>query len=76
MQEGKLFMLQCRSGKRTGQAAFKIAVDLVDEGVVSEEDAMLMVGTVQKYSRLSIFCECFLVLSSALTRQRSRLRWT
>lgn len=37
-------MLQCRSGKRTGQAAFKIAVDLVDEGVVSEEDAMLMVS--------------------------------
>jgi len=37
-------MLQCRGGKRTGQAAFKIAVDLVDEGVISEEDAMLMVG--------------------------------
>jgi len=43
VQEGKLFMLQCRGGKRTGQAAFKIAVDLVDEGVISEEDAMLMV---------------------------------
>jgi len=43
VQEGKLFMLQCRGGKRTGQAAFKIAVDLVDEGVISEEEAMLMV---------------------------------
>ncbi|KAF5827513.1 hypothetical protein DUNSADRAFT_538 [Dunaliella salina] len=42
VQEGKLFMLQCRSGKRTGPAAFKIAVDLVDEGVISEEQAMLM----------------------------------
>lgn len=37
-------MLQCRSGKRTGQAAFKIAVDLVDENVIGEEEAMLMVG--------------------------------
>eukprot|EP00983_Pelagomonas_calceolata_P017506 548242-Pelagomonas_calceolata.AAC.4 len=46
VQEGKLFMLQCRGGKRTGQAAFKIAVDLVDEGVISEEEAMLMVRVV------------------------------
>lgn len=49
VQEGKLFMLQCRGGKRTGQAAFKIAVDLVDEGVISEEDAMLMVRGTHAY---------------------------
>jgi pyruvate, orthophosphate dikinase len=35
VQEGKLFMLQCRGGKRTGQAAIKIACDFVDRGVVS-----------------------------------------
>ncbi len=34
MQEGKLYMLQCRSGKRTGAAAVRIAVELVEEGLV------------------------------------------
>jgi pyruvate, orthophosphate dikinase len=33
VEDGKLWMLQCRSGKRTGQAAFKIAADLVEEGL-------------------------------------------
>ena len=33
VENGKLYMLQCRSGKRTAQAALKIACDLVDEGV-------------------------------------------
>jgi len=42
-QEKKLYMLQTRSGKRTGQAAVKIAVDLVDEGLISQEDALLLV---------------------------------
>ncbi len=36
-------MLQCRSGKRTGAAAVKIAVDLVDEGRVTPEQAITMV---------------------------------
>jgi pyruvate,orthophosphate dikinase len=44
VQEEKLFMLQCRSGKRTGPAAFKVAVDLVDEGLVSKNQAVLMVS--------------------------------
>lgn len=43
VQEGKLYMLQCRSGKRTGAAAVKIAAALVDEGVVSIPAAIMMV---------------------------------
>ena len=43
IQEEKLFMLQTRSGKRTGMAAVKIAVDLVEEGLVNKEEALLMV---------------------------------
>jgi pyruvate, orthophosphate dikinase len=47
VQEGKLFMLQCRGGKRTGAAAVKIAVDMVDEGLVTPDQAVLMVGAHQ-----------------------------
>jgi len=43
IQEKKLYMLQTRSGKRTGLAAVKIAVDMVEEGLVSKEEALLMV---------------------------------
>ena len=43
MQEGKLFMLQTRGGKRGGQAAVKIAVDMVDEGLVDTAQAIMMV---------------------------------
>ncbi len=43
IQEDKLYMLQTRSGKRTGQAAVKIAVDMVEEGLVSKTEALLMV---------------------------------
>ena len=43
IQENKLYMLQTRSGKRTGQAAIKIAVDMVEEGLVSKEEALMMV---------------------------------
>ena len=43
VQEGKLWMLQCRSGKRTGHAAIKIAVDLVDEGLCTPEEALMKV---------------------------------
>ena len=41
IQSGQLFMLQTRSGKRTGRAMIKIAVDLVAEGVLSPRDAVL-----------------------------------
>ena len=43
VENGKLYMLQCRSGKRTAQAALQIACDLVDEGMRSEEEAVAMI---------------------------------
>ncbi|MCP2604663.1 pyruvate, phosphate dikinase [Candidatus Aminicenantes bacterium AH-873-B07] len=43
IQEGKLYMLQTRSGKRTGLAAVKIAVDMVEEGIITEEEALELV---------------------------------
>ena len=43
VQEGKLFMLQCRNGKRTGPAAVKMAVDMVAEGMITKEQALLRV---------------------------------
>lgn len=43
IQEKKLYMLQTRDGKRTGQAAVKIAVDMVEEGIASKEEALMMV---------------------------------
>lgn len=43
IQQGKLFMLQTRNGKRTAHAAVKVAVDLVKEGLLSKEDALLKV---------------------------------
>ena len=44
IENGKLFMLQTRNGKRTAAAALKIAVDLVDEGMIDEKEAVLRVG--------------------------------
>ena len=43
VENGKLFMLQCRNGKRTAQAALKIACDLVDEGMKTEQEAVAMI---------------------------------
>ena len=43
VENGKLYMLQCRSGKRTAQAALKIACDLVDEGMIDEKKAVAMI---------------------------------
>jgi pyruvate,orthophosphate dikinase len=43
IERGKLFMLQTRNGKRTAQAALKIAVDLVNEGMISKEEAIMKV---------------------------------
>ncbi|MCR5279133.1 MAG: pyruvate, phosphate dikinase [Lachnospiraceae bacterium] len=43
VEHGKLFMLQTRNGKRTAQAALKIACDLVDEGMRTEEEAVAMI---------------------------------
>ncbi len=43
IEDKKLFMLQTRNGKRTAQAALKIACDLVDEGMITEKDAVMMI---------------------------------
>ena len=43
IEDKHLYMLQTRNGKRTAQAALKIACDLVDEGMISEEEAVLMI---------------------------------
>jgi len=43
IQQGKLWMLQTRNGKRTGFASFKIAVDMVREGILSKEEALMRV---------------------------------
>ncbi len=52
IEDGKLFMLQTRNGKRTAAAALKIAVDLVDEGMISEQEAVLRVEPKQLDSLL------------------------
>jgi pyruvate,orthophosphate dikinase len=43
IQQGKLYMLQCRVGKRTAFAAINIAVDMVDENLISEKEAILRI---------------------------------
>ena len=52
IENGKLFMLQIRNGKRTAQAALKIAVDLVNEGMLTKEEALLKVEPKQLDSLL------------------------
>lgn len=52
IENGKLYMLQTRNGKRTAQAALKVAVDLVEEGVCDKEDAILKVEPKQLDSLL------------------------
>ncbi len=44
IEEGKLYMLQTRNGKRTGPAAVRIAVDMVEEGLISKREAVQRVG--------------------------------
>jgi len=43
IEKGKLYLLQTRTGKRTAQAALKIAVDMVEEGIITKEEAILRV---------------------------------
>ena len=52
IEEGKLYFLQTRNGKRTAQAALKIAVDLVEEGMLTKEEAILKVEPKQLDSLL------------------------
>ena len=52
IQDGKLFMLQTRNGKRTGAAALKIACDMYDEGLITKEEALLQIEPKQLDSLL------------------------
>ncbi|MCT8974974.1 pyruvate, phosphate dikinase [Clostridium sp. CX1] len=52
IEQGKLYFLQTRNGKRTSQAALKIAVDLVEEGLITKEEAILKVDAKQLDSLL------------------------
>ncbi|MBM08105.1 MAG: pyruvate, phosphate dikinase [Magnetovibrio sp.] len=47
IQQGRLWMLQTRTGKRTAKASLKIACDLVDEGLISQRDAILRIDPMQ-----------------------------
>ncbi len=47
IEEGKLFMLQTRNGKRTGPAAVRVAVDMVEEGLITKKEAVLRVAPAQ-----------------------------
>jgi pyruvate,orthophosphate dikinase len=47
IQEGKLYILQTRNGKRTGHAAVRVAVDLVKEGLITKEEALMRVDPAQ-----------------------------
>ena len=47
IEKGKLFMLQCRTGKRNGPAAVKMAIDMLEESLIKKEDAIMRVTTSQ-----------------------------
>ncbi|MCI0353561.1 MAG: pyruvate, phosphate dikinase, partial [Acidobacteria bacterium] len=52
IQEGRLYMLQTRNGKRTGLAAVRIALDMVEEGLITKEEAIFRVDPNQLYDFL------------------------
>ena len=52
IQDGKLYMLQTRNGKRTGLAAVRIAIDMVGEGLITQEEAVMRVEPNQLYDFL------------------------
>ncbi len=52
VQEGKLYMLQTRNGKRTGLAAVRVAIDMVNEGLITKDDAIMRVEPNQLYDFL------------------------
>ena len=63
VEEGKLYMLQTRSGKRTPAATFRIAVDMVKEGLITREDALTRI-TPEDIQRLF-----YPVIGSEITRE-------
>ncbi|MGC9159357.1 MAG: PEP/pyruvate-binding domain-containing protein, partial [Terracidiphilus sp.] len=52
IQDGKLYMLQTRNGKRTGLAAVRVAIDMVNEGLITQEEAVFRVEPNQLYDFL------------------------
>src|SRR5512142_1519086 len=52
IQEGKLYMLQTRNGKRTGRAAVRVAIQMVEEGLITKEEAIFRVDPNQLYDFL------------------------
>jgi pyruvate,orthophosphate dikinase len=52
IQDGKLYMLQTRNGKRTGMAAVRVAIDMVSEGLITQEEAVFRVEPNQLYDFL------------------------
>src|ERR1700694_477762 len=52
IQDGKLYMLQTRNGKRTGRAAVRVAIEMVNEGLISEDEAIFRVDPNQLYDFL------------------------
>jgi pyruvate,orthophosphate dikinase len=57
IQEGKLFMLQCRTGKRTGTAALNMAMDMLGEGLIDEKTAVMRVDPAQLDELLHPICD-------------------
>jgi pyruvate,orthophosphate dikinase len=57
IQEGKLFMLQCRAGKRTGTAALNMAMDMLQEGLIDEKTAVMRVDPEQLDELLHPICD-------------------
>ena len=57
IQEGVLYMLQCRVGKRTGTAALNMAMDMLAEGLIDEKKAVLRVDPVQLDELLHPICD-------------------
>jgi len=57
IQEGKLYMLQCRAGKRTGTAALNMAMDMLKEKLIDEKTAVLRVDPVQLDELLHPICD-------------------
>ena len=57
IQEGKLYMLQCRAGKRTGTAAVNMAMDMLQEGLIDEKTAVMRVEPAQLDELLHPICD-------------------
>src|SRR5450759_2141579 len=57
IQEGKLYMLQCRAGKRTGTAALNMAMDMLSEKLIDEKKAVLRLDPAQLDELLHPICD-------------------